>query len=174
MSLANFRLNRPIDECPEEAGIVLHDLQLDFSRQQAAESNTSCLWHTQLLETTHPITKEPNAQVVDEILRVTRKPWWSNDVADDGYLHLNLSKHLACAGQGFELAALHLDARWTIMRSSIGGILDLKTDFEQLKFFFSCNWRGEKNQIRKLGKLGAVSTIYSRLCSYLGVEWVLD
>ncbi len=123
MSLATLRINRLSVECPEVAGIVLHDLQLDFCRQQAAESNTSCLWHTQLLngylETTHPITEEPNAQVLDAILSVTPRPWWSSYVPDDGYIHHNRSKHLACADQGFELAALLLDARWTILRSRL-------------------------------------------------------
>ncbi len=63
------------------------------------------------------------------------RPWWSNDVPDDGNLHQNLSKHFECAKQGVERSALLLDARWTILRSRIGGILDLKADYEQLDDF---------------------------------------
>ncbi len=45
-------------------------------------------------------------------------------------------RRLALAEYGTEIAALLLDAKWTIFRGRIGGLLVLKTDFEILDTFF--------------------------------------
>ncbi len=128
MSLATLR---PGCESSRETGIVLHDLQLDFCQQQAAEKNKTSLWHTQLLNgygaaSSGPRAEESHAITTDAVVSFEPRPWWSLTVSGDGYMHANLSRHLTCAGLGIELAALLLDGRWTEVRGRIGGVLALK------------------------------------------------
>ncbi len=138
MSLATIRL---ASESSREAGIVLHDLQLDFCQQQADEKKKTSPWHAQLLNgyvaaSNEPRAEESKALKIDDLVRSEPRPWWSLAIAEDGYIHSNLSRHLICAGLGIELSALLLDGRWTHVRRKIGGILALKTDFELLEECF--------------------------------------
>ncbi len=130
MSLATLQL-RQTSGGTEEAGIVLHDLLLDFCQRQARKMMNSSLWHIRLLngylETQH---ESPRAPEIQSTLLCAPRPWWSE--SDDGYIHANLARHLSCSGHSKELGALLLDARWTSLRVEIGGILALKTDFAVL------------------------------------------
>ncbi len=135
LSLATLRSSR---ECSGEAGILLHDLQLDFCQQESKKANTSSLWHAQLLSgyvavSSEPLAEESSACGTDAVLSFAPRPWWSPVVLEDGYIHANPSRHLSCAGLGIELAALLLEGRWTELRGRIGGFLALKTDFLQLE-----------------------------------------
>ncbi len=113
MSLAT---PRPVRECSREAGIVLHDSQLDFCQRQVEETNKLSGWHTRLLNgyvavSNEPCAEQSNTFVTDTVLSVVPRPWWSVAVPEDGYVHANLSRHLTCSGLGIELAALLLEGR---------------------------------------------------------------
>ncbi len=47
LSLATLRSS---SESSGEAGIILHDLQLEFCQQEAAKENKLSVWHAQLLK----------------------------------------------------------------------------------------------------------------------------
>ncbi len=148
MSLATLRLG---SESSREAGIVLHDLQLDFCQQQAEEKNKTSLWHARLLNgyamaSNEPRAEESNAITADAVVSFEPRPWWSLAVSEGGYIHANLSRHLTCAGLGIELGALLLDGRWTQLRGKFGGILALKTDFELIE---KCLLRMENSEERE-------------------------
>ncbi len=111
MSLATLRLG---SESSREVGIVLHDLQLDFCQQKAEERNKTSLWRGQLLNgyiagSTDPRAEESNAFTTDAVVSFEPRPFWSLSVAEDGYIHGNVSRHLMCGGLGIELGALLLD-----------------------------------------------------------------
>jgi hypothetical protein len=61
--------------------------------------------------------------------------WWSDKLADDGYVHVNLARHFVnCGEEGVEeLAALLLDIRETERQLTVNGILSLRADFELLR-----------------------------------------
>ncbi len=150
LSLATLR---PACEFSREAGIVLHDLLLDFCQQQAEERNKTCFWHAQLVDgyvaaPNEQRAKEPNAFSTDTLVSFEPRPWWSLAATEDGYIHGNLSRHLTCACLDIELAALLLDVRWTQLRGRIGGILALKSDFELLeKCFLRIENSGERESM---------------------------
>ncbi len=137
MSLAALHLRRTESSSSEEAGIVLHDLQLDFCRREARKMTCFSLWHTKLLNgyiraPEIPALEKSKGHAAQTIVSFTPRAWWAKSVPEDGYIHKNISRHLACSDQGIELVALLLDARWTTLRETVGGILALQTDFESL------------------------------------------
>ncbi len=118
MSLATLRL---AGEASREAGIVLHDLQLDFCQRQAEKRNKASLCHAQILDgyvaaSNESCPEESNPITTDALLSFGPRPWWSLAVSEGDYIHANLSRHLTCAGLCIELAALLLDGRWTQLR----------------------------------------------------------
>jgi APAF-1 helical domain len=60
---------------------------------------------------------------------------WSDELADDGYVHTNLARHFVyCGEQGVEeLTALLLDFRWTERHLAASGIRSLRADFGLLR-----------------------------------------
>ncbi len=78
ISLSSFRSS---SESSGEAGIVLHDLQLEFCQEKATKSNKSSRWHAQLLngyvEATDQPRGEENACATDAVLNFAPRLWWS-------------------------------------------------------------------------------------------------
>ncbi len=142
MCLATLKIRKPSNGCAEQTGIILHDLHLDFCRRQARKSRKDAQWHAQLLKgylapSTKQISSTSSPNLTQTIISWKPRPWWSDAVPQDGYIHANLARHLSLSGQGEELAALLLDSRWTGLRAKIGGILALEEDFELLDAVFS-------------------------------------
>ena len=63
---------------------------------------------------------------------VKENGWWSDDVIDDSYIHLNLARHLNESGRAIELERLLLDYRWTMKQLEINRYLGLESDFNEL------------------------------------------
>ncbi len=116
MSLATLRFSLTPDETSEQVGIVLHPLQLDFCEQEALKGKALSHGHAQLLDgymqlPDQPVPEQPSATATKTILSFIPRPRWSNDLPEVRYLRGNVTRHLAHAGYGVELAALLLDRR---------------------------------------------------------------
>ncbi len=138
MSLATMEVRRTADGCTEEPGVVLHDLLLDFCRRQSSKAKSFSAWHCQLLDGYLKSAEKAdsgvsNPETASSIFGFSPRPWWSGSVPDDGYIHMNLTRHISLSGQGIELVSLLLDARWTVLRAKIGGLSALQVDFQILQ-----------------------------------------
>ncbi len=87
-----------------------------------------------------PASEKSKGHAAQTIVSFTPRAWWAKSVPQDGYIHKNIPRHLAYSGQGIELVSLLLDARWTTLRETVGGILALQTDFES---FGKCSEESE-------------------------------
>ncbi len=137
MSLATLSSRKSGNDVIEKARLTLHDLHLDFCKQEAKLNNSHSLWNSALLNG----YLEPPSNI--SLLKVcalnpllvaglAAPPWWSDRIPQDSYIHANLARHLSLCGRGPELAALLLDTRWLKVRGKLGGILGLKADFAVL------------------------------------------
>ena len=60
------------------------------------------------------------------------RPWWSESLAEDNYVHEIVAWHLVKSGKRDGLRGLLGDARWIKLRLVIGGIVSLQNDFAEL------------------------------------------
>ena len=86
-------------------GLQLHDLQLQFCQIQCEYEGSGKRWHAQLLDGYLPIEGNSGRGAVEV------RGWWSDAVAEDGYIYENVARHLVECGKRDELRALVLDAR---------------------------------------------------------------
>ncbi len=134
MSLATLSSRRTEHGATEKAGLTLHDLHLEFCRQEAEWSNSHSAWNSALLSgylepLSNPIRLEECALSPSLLAGLTPRRWWSDEIPKDDYIHANLARNLSMCDRGSELASLLLDARWLNVRGKFGGILGLKADF---------------------------------------------
>ncbi len=148
MSLASFSYRKIGEDATKKAGINLHDLHLEFCRQQAKSKNLESSWHTALL--LGYLKSSPDTLICDpctlsslQLAGLTPRPWWTDGILDDGYIYGYLARHLSLSGQGSELAALLLDARWITVRGKRGGFLGIMADFEVFDKLMTCGRAGE-------------------------------
>ncbi len=92
------------------------------------------MWHEALLRgysesTLDALCRHPLTVSSQHLVGISRRPWWSVAVLDDGYVHFHLARHISSSGRGSELAALSLDARWRNVQGELGGLLGLNADF---------------------------------------------
>ncbi len=148
MSLATLQCRERkadgLSESGNESGLMLHDLHLDFCQHHARRSNQIAFWHAELLdgywedEEDKPglsVLMDSSETEEKKLLSLAARPWWSDSVANDGYICDNLARHLMSANCSVELGALLLDARWTHLRMRFGGIVALEGDFESFGCF---------------------------------------
>ncbi len=131
MSLATLSSRKTGHGATEKAGLTLHDLHLEFCNQEAELNNSHSAWNSVLLSgylepPSNVIRLEECALSPSLLAELTSRPWWSDEIPKDGYIHANLARHLSKCDRGSELAALLLDARWLNVRGKFGGILGLK------------------------------------------------
>ncbi len=130
MSLATLSSRKTGHDANEKAGLALHDLHLEFCKQEAELSNSHSAWNSGLLSgylepPSNTIRLEECAMSPSVLAGLTPRPWWSDEIPEDGYIHANISRHLSMCDRGSELATLLLDARWLNVRGKFGGILGL-------------------------------------------------
>ncbi len=122
MSLAKLQCRNNVAGRTEgtEKELMLHDLHLDFCRDEARKNETNAYWHAELLteywkgeadEPRLPLCGDSTDAEEQTLLGFGARPWWS--VTDDDYIYGNLGRHLVDADRSVELGALLLDARWT-------------------------------------------------------------
>ncbi len=121
MSLATLSFRKIGDDMTRKAGLSLHDLHLEFSQQQAKAKKLESKWHAALLHkylkpSSYALCSDPYTLSPMHLVKVVPRPWWSNAILDDGYIHTHLARHLSSSGGGSELTALLLDARWMNVR----------------------------------------------------------
>ncbi len=134
MSLATLSCRKTGSDVSEKAGLTLHDLHLEFCKQEAESNNSHSLWNSTLLngywEPPSNILRSEEQGLSPALLAgLTPRPWWTDEILKDGYIHENSARHLPLCDRGSELAALLLDARWANVRGTFGAILGLKEDF---------------------------------------------
>ncbi len=134
MSLATLSSRKAGRDITEKAGLSLHDLHLAFCKKEAELNNSHSAWNSALLSgylepPPNVIRLEECALSPSHLAGLTSRPWWSDEIPKDGYIHANLARHLSMCDRESELAALLLDARWLNARGKLGGILGLKADF---------------------------------------------
>ncbi len=80
----------------------------------------------------------------------------------------NVARHLAWANCGAELGGLLLDARWTEVRTRIGGVLGLKSDFDVLDECLQ-GWEGSEEEKALIGEVrGEVWTDFQGNTGFMG------
>ncbi len=134
MSLATLSFRKSEHDATEKAGLTLHDLHLEFCKQESESSNSHSAWNSALLSgylepPSNLIRLEECALSPSLLAGLTPGPWLSDEIPKDGYIHANIARHLLLCGRGSELATLLLDARWLTVPGKFGGILGLKADF---------------------------------------------
>ena len=55
--------------------------------------------------------------------------WWSEEVADDSCMHINLARHLVESGETDELEILVLDCRWAMRQLRVNRYLGVESGF---------------------------------------------
>lgn len=122
---------------PQMLEIKLHDLALDFCKQQVrALGSTEEKWHAALLCGYLPHQKTPPSLLWQQLIALFMwkhplaqpRPWWS--VASDGYLSKNLAHHLVESRAFEELIRLLLDFRWMLLQVREDGIWHMMQDYE--------------------------------------------
>ncbi len=114
---------------------------LNFANSKRNRKNFESKWHEALLQgylksSTDASRFNLRALSSADLLGLLPRPWWSDTILQDGYIHAHVARHLSLCGRGSELAALLTDARWMIERGKLGGVLGLKADFEILDKLF--------------------------------------
>lgn len=120
----------------EQCGLHIHDLYLDFCRQNVDRSDGAQKWHRLLLDghltrpnavnETVPID-DPDSPLDLNMLEYTPRPWRQDGVTNKGYIRKHLSRHLKNAGLLLELGATMFDLRWINSQGLAGGVSALKT-----------------------------------------------
>ncbi len=154
MSLATLSFRKIGEDVVKRAGISLHDLHFEFCQQQAKLKNMEALWHEALLHgyltsSSDPLCCDPCGISSAGLLELLPRPWWSDSILDDGYIHAHLARHLSFCGRGSELTGVLLDARWMHVRGKLGGLLGLKADFDILDKLFQTGGIPEKSMSLK-------------------------
>lgn len=134
MSLA--KMSTQTLDAREQCGAHIHDLHLDFCRQNASRNCTEKKWHSRLLNG-HMEKKVSFGDVNDlhgfNLLQYAPPHWWEEDVPNKEYIRKHLSRHLRRAGRDLELGAIVLDIRWVYAQGLSGGFLRVKNDLDLLK-----------------------------------------
>ncbi len=152
---------------------MVHDLLLDFCRRRAEAGKKLRYWHRQLLNgflktSNGGDSDEAKTDVASGIVKVVPRRWWmKKDVPEDGYIHGNVARHLSWANRGAELGGLLLDARWTEVRTRIGGVLGLKSDFDVLDECLE-GWEGSE-EVK--GLIGEVREQFGQIFKAVQVSW---
>jgi WD40 repeat protein len=143
--------------CRQDDGVLcitLHDLVHDVCAARAARDGGANVWHNRLIDV-YAAELQPAAATLqrENITGSACVPWWAVELADDGYVHGNIARHLIGSGKRGvkELTALLLHFRWTERQLAISGILSLRSDFELLRSSMavkldtvSCGARGDE------------------------------
>lgn len=126
---------------PHSFNIKMHDLILDYCKQQVrAHNESSQKWHAILLRGYQPAQPWKISlqrlflwQHLDALLRqwyplTPPRPWWT--APNDGYLFKNLVRHLVESGEYKEGTGLLLDVRWVQAQLLENGIGQVVQDYE--------------------------------------------
>jgi hypothetical protein len=116
--------------------ITLHDLTHDACVVRASREGGAAVWHRRLIDAySGELVPAADTLQPENVNSTAYVPWWSDKLADDGYVHLNLALHFVnCSEEGVEkLAALLLDFRWIERQLTVNDILSLRADFELLR-----------------------------------------
>ena len=109
----------------EMAGIRIHDLIHDYCVARSEKYEGVRRWHEKMIEgykSRYGVYGGSDGQV----------GWWSEEVADDSYIHANLTRHLVESGKADELEMLMFDYRWTTRQLTMNRYLGLESDFREL------------------------------------------
>ncbi len=119
------------DETREADGYMIHDLVLDICRRRAKKSGRLQQLHSRFLDKYCDLVLLQESVQPDNVPQLPFcRPWWSNCLSPDGYIHQNLATHLVAAGCAAELLQLLLDARWSRRQLMCGGTLTLQSDYD--------------------------------------------
>ncbi len=77
------------------AGLSLHDLHLEFCQEQVKSKQGGCVWHAALLQgylepSSDALCFDLCALSSEQIVALRPRPWWSDAIKDDGYIHGHL------------------------------------------------------------------------------------
>ncbi len=111
VSLATLSFRKTEHDATEKPGLTLHDLHLEFCKQEAKSGNSNSAWHSTLLSgylepPSNPIRLEECALSPSLLAGLTPGPWWSDEIPKDGYIHANLARHLSMCDRGSDLPTL--------------------------------------------------------------------
>ncbi len=98
MSPATLSSRKAGRDITEKNGLTLHDLHLEFCKQEAESKNAHSAWNSALLSgylelPSNGIRLEKCALSPSLLVGVTPQPWWSDEIPKDGYIHANLARH---------------------------------------------------------------------------------
>lgn len=118
--------------------MYIHDLHLEYCRRSADRGGDRKEWHRRWLNGHIALNETDSSHDVDSplglnMLEYVPRQWWKDDVQNKSYVLKHLSRHLRSGGLDLELGATMLDLRWIRAQGRIGGVLDLRNDFNILE-----------------------------------------
>ncbi len=92
MSLATLSFRKIGNGETKKPGLCLHDLHLEFCHQEAKSKQLESVWHSALLHgylesQSDALSSDLRALSLVRLVQLLPRPWWSEAVLDDGYIH---------------------------------------------------------------------------------------
>jgi hypothetical protein len=114
-------VNKACREGDGVVGITLHDLVYDVCVARVARNGGAAVWHRLLDAYAADLKTVPEILHREDEAADVCVPWWSDELADDGYVHVNLARHIVFLRRGrrgkFEGAAVRLSMDRATARS---------------------------------------------------------